>query len=273
VVNRPALLLASALALAPVSVPALAEPAAEEPTVADARFHDGKRLLRDGQITAACDAFADSQRLDANIATLLSLADCRERNRELAEALALFTAAIDQAAEVADQPSFLRVATRRAARLRRQVSRLALDVRADGAAPGFTLRLDGEPLATAARDRIVLIDPGTHTITASADGAAPWSVSVTAPTGRAGWIVVVVPALEPQHDPTTAVARVTPLPLPTAPRPEPRAPQPPAPQSRLQPGTCYDDCADEPRGPRLRKRTTSDIYVRSATAPPPPWKR
>ena len=51
---------------------------------AEALFREGKRLLKDGKTAEACDKFAASDHLDRSAGTLLNLADCREKNHQLA---------------------------------------------------------------------------------------------------------------------------------------------------------------------------------------------
>src|SRR5690349_1387185 len=60
-----------------------AQPAAAQ---AETLFDRGRDLLAAGKIAEACDAFESSQNLDPQLTTLLNLADCREKNKQLASA-------------------------------------------------------------------------------------------------------------------------------------------------------------------------------------------
>src|SRR5262245_47902356 len=63
---------------------------------AEALFREGKSLMRDGKISEACDAFEGSEAAEHSIATVMSLADCRDRNHQYATAWALFLQADSQ---------------------------------------------------------------------------------------------------------------------------------------------------------------------------------
>src|SRR5262245_59390034 len=63
---------------------------AQEATIAEQLFREGKRLLAEGRTEQACKAFEGSYRKDAAITTLLNLADCRERNGQNATAWGYF---------------------------------------------------------------------------------------------------------------------------------------------------------------------------------------
>src|SRR5262245_8732714 len=63
---------------------------------AEALFRDGKRMMKDGKFAEACAAFEGSERVEHSIATVLSLADCREKNHQYASAWALFLQAESQ---------------------------------------------------------------------------------------------------------------------------------------------------------------------------------
>src|SRR5262245_22167350 len=63
---------------------------------AEQLFRDGKALMKAGEPTEACAAFEASEKIEHNIATVLSLADCREKNQQYASAWALFLQAESQ---------------------------------------------------------------------------------------------------------------------------------------------------------------------------------
>lgn len=78
-----AIFVTSALAAAPAS----AQPAQAQ---AEHLFREGKRLIAEGNIAAACDAFEGSYAKDPAVSTLLNLADCREKNQQYASAWGYF---------------------------------------------------------------------------------------------------------------------------------------------------------------------------------------
>jgi hypothetical protein len=65
----------------------LAQPAGAQ---AEVLFRQGRDLMAAGKIVEACGAFAESQKLEPAVTTLLNLASCREKNNNLASAWGLF---------------------------------------------------------------------------------------------------------------------------------------------------------------------------------------
>ena len=66
----------------------LAPLASADPAAAEALFREGRKLLDEGQLDAACSKLAESQRLDASPGTLGSLAQCHEKQGKTATAWA-----------------------------------------------------------------------------------------------------------------------------------------------------------------------------------------
>lgn len=98
-----------------------------QPATASAEqlFRDGKRLMTEGNIAAACEAFDGSYRTEPTISTLLNLADCRERNQQYASAWGHFLAAARLARTDPSLAPMLETAQRRATALER-LRRVAL---------------------------------------------------------------------------------------------------------------------------------------------------
>src|SRR5689334_25269822 len=57
---------------------------------AQQRFDDAERWVTEGRLDEACTAYEESNRLDARAGTLIRLAECRERNHQLASAAAAY---------------------------------------------------------------------------------------------------------------------------------------------------------------------------------------
>src|SRR5438132_8980184 len=76
-------LLATLALLAPAA-------AADPDPAAEKLFRDGKQLMKDGKIAEACAAFDASEASEHNVATVMNLADCREKNDQIASAWALY---------------------------------------------------------------------------------------------------------------------------------------------------------------------------------------
>src|SRR5512138_1970480 len=57
---------------------------------AEQLFADGERLMKEGKLPEACEAFAASNRIESRAGTLVNLGLCREQNGQLASAWSAF---------------------------------------------------------------------------------------------------------------------------------------------------------------------------------------
>jgi hypothetical protein len=131
------------------------------PTRADALFKEGRDRLRRGEIAKACDAFAESQRLDPAIGTLLNLAACHEKQGKTATAWAEYKDVATQA-QRAMQAEREKFARQRVAELAARLSILVVTVeRTD---TDFRVVLDGRDLTKAMLGAEIPVDPGEHTL-------------------------------------------------------------------------------------------------------------
>ncbi len=176
--KRTALLLAVLGAACLAASPALAQaPAAASKARAEELFQAGRELLRQSNYAAACEKFAQSRELDPAPGTLLNLADCEEKAGKLATALGVYQELLPKAQQLgqSDRVAFAR---ERIAVLEQRVARLTLvpSTTATGSAP--RIRLDGKEVPAASVGAALPVDRGTHSISAEADGSAPWSGSL-----------------------------------------------------------------------------------------------
>jgi hypothetical protein len=190
---RSAVWLVCMLALAP-------RMASAQPTSAQAEtlFRQGKELIRAGKLAEACAAFDSSYKLDPAVSTLLNLADCREKNRQLATAWGLFVDAQRALRGKTDDASqqLLQTATKRAARLEPRLSTLAIEVAPDRRIARLELERRGERIDPGTWNRALPIDGGSYELVARAPGFAPWTTTIAIATeGEAKRIEV--PALAP----------------------------------------------------------------------------
>jgi hypothetical protein len=157
--------------------PAHAQPAAQ----AERLFREGKELMAAGKIAEACDAFDASQRLDPTAQTLLNQANCRQQNRQLATAWALFLDAARQTRAATDRASTQMHATAsdRATKLEPRLSTLRIDIAAAAEVAGLEVLRDGKVLDPATWNRSLPIDGGNYRISARAPGKTEWSGAVT----------------------------------------------------------------------------------------------
>lgn len=166
-----------AVALATSSA-AFGEPAAAQ---AEVLFRQGRDLMAAGKIAEACSAFAESQKLEPAVTTLLNLAGCREKQGELATAWGLFLDAERQTRSASDAAGqqLHTVALNHSRKLEPRVSKLAINVPQQSQIDGLEIARGGEHVDAAMWNRALPIDGGTYTITAHAPGTSTWSTEVT----------------------------------------------------------------------------------------------
>jgi hypothetical protein len=179
---------------------------------AETLFDEGRRLMSDGKAVEACPKFAESQRLDPSPATLLNLASCYERTDRPATAWATYRAGAS-AASAAGRQDLVATAQRHADALFPSLPRLSLNV--PSPADGMAVALDGVSVGRAEWGIAVPVDPGEHTVDASAPHFKPWSTKL-AVGKEATTIAVSVPALD-AAPPEPAPAMPPPAPAVLAP--------------------------------------------------------
>jgi hypothetical protein len=205
---------------------AFAQSATDKAT-AQALFDAAKRLLTEGKYSEACPKFAESQRLDPAPGTLLNLADCYERSGLTASAWATWLEAA-AATRSAGQTDRERVARDRAAALKSRLVSITIAVPESNRVAGLSIQRDGGAVGMATWGTAVPVDPGAHTIVASAPGRRGWQTTVTiAPTAQP--VVVTVPPLESEAGATPLSKPLVPTVAPTAPPVAPAPANPPAP--------------------------------------------
>lgn len=195
---------------------------AQVDAAAEQAFRDGKRLMAERRFGEACDAFATSQRLEPNIATLMSLADCREKNGQLASAWALFLEAEQITRNQADLQDLHATADERSIRLEPRLSYITINVPDESRLKGLVVYRDGDAVDPGLWNRAVPVDGGNHRIEAKAPGHEPWltEVAVAAENDRQAVEVPRFKDLPALVKPPTASAPLYPAP----PRSEPRPP-------------------------------------------------
>jgi Flp pilus assembly protein TadD len=80
----------------------LAQTSATDKAAVRALFDEGKRLMDAGQFAQACPKFADSEKLDPDVGTLLDLGVCYEKNGQTASAWATYKEAASAAANAGE---------------------------------------------------------------------------------------------------------------------------------------------------------------------------
>jgi hypothetical protein len=155
---------------------------------AEVLFRDGQKLLKSGNISQACAAFAESQRFDPAVGTLLNLAECHAQERRFASAHAEFLEAARQARE-AGQHERETFAKDQAALSEAVLSYIELRL-----PPGVdAVAIDDKPIPKAALAKPVPLDPGAHALTVSGAGRRPRAVRLDVANGPSTQVVDVPP--------------------------------------------------------------------------------
>jgi hypothetical protein len=172
---------------------AFAAPTTADKTTATQLFDDAEKLLASGKVNEACTQYAESQRLDPQLGTLLHLADCYEKSGKTASSWSSFREAGEIAAKRGDPREA--TARRRAAGLEPKLAKITVAI-AGNAPSDIEVRQDGDLVRRAVWGSVVPIDPGAHTVKVSASGYKTWETTVVVnEPGKT--FTVNVPALEP----------------------------------------------------------------------------
>lgn len=178
-----------------------AAPEGEEgAAAAETLFQEARKLADDKRYAEACPKFAASQKAAPAIGTLLNLADCYEKNNQLASAWSRFREAIALAQRLG-RANREQTARERADRLEPRLIKLV--ILSHGTSD---VKLDGAFLDPAVLGTPLPIDAGKHTIEAVAKGKKPYSTTLDA-NERAKNQAVTIPELE--DDGTAALVPAT----------------------------------------------------------------
>jgi hypothetical protein len=186
--------------------------------LAEILFRDAKKLLEAKEYDQACAKFAESQRLDPSTGTLLGLAICHEGQGKLATAWAEYNDVVPLA-RTQGRPERAEAAQHRAAALEPRLARLVVTVRAGRGGDAVELALDGRPLGAAVLGSAMPIDPGAHSLTATAPGKRPWSRDFSIDREGQAIAVEVPPLGDAIPAPTATAYAAPPAPPSLAPSP------------------------------------------------------
>jgi hypothetical protein len=163
------------------------------PRNAETLFREGRQLMDAKDYATACPKFAESQRLEPAPGTLLNLADCYEKGGQTASAWSTFKDAA-KAATARNRADWAATATQRAAALEPKLATLAITVGPSADVPSLKIERDGIAVERSAWGTAVPLDPGPHTLGATATGKKAWTRKIDVPAARN--VLVDVPALE-----------------------------------------------------------------------------
>jgi hypothetical protein len=193
--------------IATVTAMASAEPQAADKATAQALFDQGKHLASAGKFQEACSKFEESQRLDPGIGTQFHLASCYEQAGRTASAWTLFLEVASEA-RAQKQTDREKVARGRAAALEPKLSKLTISVSDAAKAADLEVKRDGVSVGAAQWGAPLPVDPGSHTITASASHKQAWRTTVeVAPSGGSATVTVTPLRDAPAAAPPIAVTQ------------------------------------------------------------------
>jgi tetratricopeptide (TPR) repeat protein len=157
---------------------------------AEQLFEQGRELAQQNRWPEACARFENSLRYEQALGTQLNLARCYKHIGKLASAWRLFREAIAQATEAGDveRRDFART---QADALKPRLPKLTISPQNPPA--GLVVARDGAQIDAGAPGVALYVDPGMHTITASAPGFEVFRQTVTLVEGEAE--TVAIPAL------------------------------------------------------------------------------
>ena len=164
---------------------------AADKAAAESLFRAGKELMSQGAYAEACEKFRESHTADASVGALLNLALCNEKQGRTATAWATYREAAAMAARQRDDRR-RRGALDLAAVLEPGLSTLTISVTTEQ--DGLEITRDGERVVAIGGP--LPVDPGSHTLAATAPGFATWTTTVEV-GARADRVTVTVPALTP----------------------------------------------------------------------------
>jgi len=152
---------------------------ADDTAAAEALFKEGKALMEQGKYTEACPKLEASLAYDRNAGgTILRLAACYQGMKKWASAWGKFNDALTRAKQQG-RPERIEAAQKGIAEVEPNMSRVTIRVDAGARVPGLEVKLDNAPVPEGAWATATPIDPGPHTVVASAPGHKAWETTFT----------------------------------------------------------------------------------------------
>jgi hypothetical protein len=155
---------------------------------AEALFNDADKLMAEGNIAGACEAFEASNRIEPRAGTLIRLGECRELNHQLASAWSAYKDALTRVRD----PRKRDLARAKVAVIEPRLSYLTVLVSDEARVDGLALSRNGRPLDAGLWNRAVPVDGGAYVIGGQAPGHEEWNTTVAVPFER-GKVSVEVP--------------------------------------------------------------------------------
>lgn len=182
---------------------AWALPSAAQKAEAEALFQDGKKLMLQKRWVDACRKLEASQRLDPAGGTLLNLALCHEEEGKLATAWVEFGDALELA-KADKKNDRIKIAREHLEKLEAKLPRLVVTLPPGPALSGLQVQRNGATLSEASFGTPIPVDPGEHTVRATAPGHHPHEAKISLAVGETK--TLKLPPLEREPEPVAAAA-------------------------------------------------------------------
>ncbi len=175
---------------------------AADKALAESLFREARELLDQGKAEIACPKFAESQRLDPALGTLLNLAECHAKVGRVASAWAEFRE-LAELSRQAGQSSRREYAQQRASELEKKLGYARLQLPQD--ANIVRIELDGRELGRAAWLSRLPLDPGAHSLVVeSTSGVSRSSFRLPITPGEHPIVVTLSASPTPRETPAAA---------------------------------------------------------------------
>jgi hypothetical protein len=186
-------LLALPLAVGILCAPTLASAQVADPVVAEALFRDGRALFEAGRISEACRKFAESQRIDPKLGTLLNLARCHKDEAKFASAWEEYSEAV-RVAKRSGQKDREELAVSEIELLETVLTRVVINM--PSPVQGQEVTLDGLAVRAETLGTPLPINPGDHKVEVRAPNFESVTLPLVAEKTRAN-LTLDIPALKP----------------------------------------------------------------------------
>jgi serine/threonine-protein kinase len=174
-----------------------------DPIAAEALFERGKQLVDQGRTPEACQAFAESQRLDPAGGTLLRLALCHEADKKLASAWLEYLEVVRVSEAGTGEPAKLaervRIAREHLAAIEPRVPKLAIVVPPAARLDGLQITANGAARNEGTWGVALPLDPGAVEIVATAPARRAFRTTLELAEGQRQ--SVEIPTLAPEPPP------------------------------------------------------------------------
>lgn len=176
--------------------------------VAEALFQEARTLAGEKKWDDACPKFAESQRLDPKLGTLLNLAHCHEQQEKFATAWAEYTSA----ASLAHRSGHNERETFARERVAELFAKLAyVEIRMPNPPSDLQLLIDGQTISATVLNAPLPIDPGKHMISVKAPGRTGFSTEIDVPSNSTR-MVLTIPTLPTEETQSSKPPEVQPAP-------------------------------------------------------------